>query len=398
MEEAHIKKIEPGQKKRKTPIKRIVVFLGILFLGVLLLSLIYMWFHSSTSTSSPFRFTLPVVQSPIKSTDDRVNVLLLGNPGGRHDGTFLTDSIVVASYNLKTNKVTLISIPRDLWLQDEQAKVNTIYQTGMKDGNGISYAKEKIGNIVGLPIHYGVRLDFSGFSKAIDQVGGIDVDVPVTFDDYNYPIEGKEKDLCGNIEKEVDLNEEQAKALNLPVGKHKMLFTPSDKPATESADFACRFDHIHYDKGLTHMNGPIALTFVRSRQGTNGEGSDFARSRRQQLVIQAFREKVLSLDTLANPQKLIALATTFGDSFETDIPLDKSLDFLALVKKNSGTESVVLGDLGRGQSILIHPPAGQYGGAYVLIPPNDDFSTIQEFVKKVLEVGFDEATKSAHLK
>lgn len=350
---------------------------------------IFLWTRSSVGSGTNFRIP-SVVRNPIKSTDGRVNILLLGNAGGRHDGASLTDSILVASYDLKSNKATLISIPRDLWIDTEQAKVNTIYQTGAKLGEGLGYAKEKFGDILGLPMHYGVRLDFRGFSEAVDLVGGIEVDVPRTFDDYNYPVEGREKDLCGNIEKEIELSEEQATILNLKPGKQKLIVTLSDKFATSSADFACRFERIHFEKGRVIMNGLTALKFVRTRMGSSGEGSDFARSRRQQIVLQAFKEKVLSVETLINPQKIAGLIKTLGSSVETDIPIDKFWDFYNLVKKNEGVTSIVLGDLGGGKSVLVSPPPAQYGGAYILIPSDNDFSKLKDFMKTALSATPDE--------
>lgn len=338
-----------------------------------------------SSTSSVFQFAFS--QNRLKSTDDRINVLLLGIAGGIHDGATLTDSIIVASYHMKSHKVTLISIPRDLWLEGAKGKVNTVYQN-----KGLKYAEDKIDDILGLPIHYGIRLDFSGFTKAIDQVGGVDVEVPNTFDDFNYPITGKENDRCGLLEKEVDLTEDQVKQmsqsgskLSVKAGKNKLLVDSNNKIATQSSDFSCRFEHIHFDKAMTHMDGVTALKFVRSRMGTNGEGSDFARSRRQQLVIQAFREKALSLETLFNPQRVIGLINTFGRSIETDIETDRILDFYSLTKKVDGVNNLVLGDLGEGKSILVVPPPFDYGGSFVLIPPNNDFSPVIEFTKAELQ-------------
>ena len=382
-----------GKKNRQSAFIKIAVLLvvlGIIFYAV-------WWFFTSTPGASVIE--LAFNRNKIEQTEDKVNVLLLGNAGGKHDGATLTDSIIVASYNTKTNKATLFSIPRDLWLENVDAKINTVYQLGKtqhEDGDGLKYAEEKIGEIMGLPIHYGVRLDFNGFAKAIDLVEGVEVDVPKTFDDYVYPIEGKEQDLCGLTEKEIEITEDQYKTLKLPAktpassptdGKVriKTLVGLNDKIATESADFACRFERLHFDAGKMKMNGETALKFVRSRQGTNGEGSDFARSRRQQLIIDAFRSKVLSLETLLDPGKLLGLASTFGESFETDIANDKFLQFYNLSKKLESTENIVLGDLGKGESLLVVGTPGKYG-AFVMVPKNDDWKTVSDFVRLKLEV------------
>lgn len=363
----------------------------VLIAAAITILLVFVWSLFSSSTSV-FNFGLPGQQkSKLKTTDDRVNVLLLGNAGGKHDGPYLTDSIIIASYSLKSKKITLISVPRDLWLDSANSKVNAVYEIGQsKDGKGLAYAEDKIDDILGIPIHYGVRLDFNGFGKAIDTVGGIEVQVPNEFDDYNYPIAGKENDLCGLVEKELDPNSEEAKQLGITPeqasgsAKIKIYLDSSGKVAKGAEIFTCRFEHIHFDKGKVHMDGETALKFVRSRKGTNGEGTDFARSRRQQLVIQAFREKALSLQTLLNPSKVAGVISTLGNSIETDIKADIYFEFLKIAKNINGTDSIVLGDLGNGKSVFIAPPSYKYG-AYVLIPPDNDFGSVKKFLKEKLD-------------
>jgi polyisoprenyl-teichoic acid--peptidoglycan teichoic acid transferase len=389
----------PHSRRRKKFNKKLKL---ILFAIAAIVLVSFLWSFMRT-TSSVFNYSFGGVfqPDPFKGTDGRLNILLLGNAGGRHDGAELTDSIIVASYHLKSNQVTLISIPRDLWVDSTKSKINAVYEYGElpKNGsNGIKFAKEHIDNVVGFPIHYAVRLDFNGFARAIDHVEGVEIDIPKTFDDFRYPIEGKENDMCGFKEKEVELPDDEVAKLAsssayikpLPqkaneLKKYQVLVDEADKIASGAADFDCRYEHLHFTKGKSQMDGETALKFVRSRMGTNGEGSDFARSRRQQLVIQSFREKALSIKTLTNPKTVLELIGTLGRSIETDIPLEKYLDFYNLAKKVEGVKSIVLGDLGGGKSILIVPPAKDYGGAFVLTPPNDDFTPVREYIKKSLD-------------
>ncbi|OGE30946.1 hypothetical protein A2631_04675 [Candidatus Daviesbacteria bacterium RIFCSPHIGHO2_01_FULL_44_29] len=384
--------VSERESKKVRNFKRIFFVLSIVGL---LIGLSLFWSIFAPLKPGGISFPGLPVADPIKSTEGRVNILLFGIGGGTHEGPDLTDSIIVASLNLKTKQTVMFSIPRDLWMDNIKQRINATYEIGKKTGSGLSFAEDKIDDILGLTIHYGVLINFDGFGKAIDLVDGIDIEVPTTFDDYEYPITGEEDNLCGLHEQEVDLNEDQAKALNREVGKAKVLVNDQGKIASTSADFACRFEHIHFDKGSNHLNGPIALTFVRSRHGTNGEGSDFARSRRQQLVIEAFGKKALSLPTLINPSKLIDLYTTFSKSVETDIPRDKFLEFYNLAKNNKKTVSVVLGDLGNGGSLFINPSPADYGGAWVLIPKDRDFSKIADFVHQTLIQADQEATRSA---
>lgn len=381
----------------------------LIVVGILISLAIFLVTRSGTSSyvSSVTSF---LSGSSLKSTDDRVNVLLLGIAGGTHDGANLTDTIMVASYNLKTHEIFLISIPRDLWLPSLKSKANAVYEVGQSQNNGLGLGKTVMGNIVGLPIQYALRIDFRGFVNAVDILGGVDVTVNKTFDDYNYPIEGKEDDLCGFSEKEIDVSEDQAKQMNVEPGKLKVFVAPDGTIATDSAKedlgakyFTCRYEHLHFDKGLVHMDGATALKFVRSRHGTNGEASDFARSQRQEKAIEAIRGKMLSIETLTNPGKISDLLKTFGRSIDTDLSATDMIEFYKAFRKVDKIQTFVLDDSQKKDlpnnrtSLLVHPPNGDYGGAYVLISLDDDFSGVQGYVKKILigELTIDEATASA---
>lgn len=371
-------------------------------------------FFSGAASHMKFSFW----QQPVKPVDSRINIAMFGIGGGNHDGALLTDSIIVASYYTKTHKVVLISVPRDLWVDNLNGKINSAYEMGMEKkngGNGLKFAEEQIGDVVGLPIQYGVVIDFSGFSQAIDAIGGVDVDVPQTFDDYEYPIAGKEDSYCGYTQKQIILTLPLIEQLGLT------LATPATSSATEGGtpvngvnvgdvrtywvdssgniapdgpNLSCRYMHVHFTKGPAHMNGTTALEFVRSRHGNNGEGSDFARSRRQQLVIQSFREKALSLGTWSNPQKAITLMSSLGQSFQTDMPIEQFPTLYGYVKAMSTVDSVVLGDLGNGKSLLINPPVSEYG-SWVLIPPNNDFTQIHQLIQqKLVEQASASATET----
>lgn len=394
------------QKKRRVKkiLKRllpIVVVVGILISLALFLTTL-------SGSSSVVNYI--TTGTSLRSDEGRINVLLLGIAGGQHAGSSLTDTIVVASYGLKDNKMILISIPRDLWLPELKSKANAVYQMGLSQNKGLAFSKTVMGNILGIPVHYALRVDFRGFVEGIDAVSGIDVLVERTFDDFSYPISGKEDDLCGFKEEEREFNEEEAKKLNIEPGGRKVFISPEGQIATDSAEedkgvkyFSCRYEHIHFDQDLMHMDGNLALKFVRSRHGTNNEGSDFARSKRQQKVIESARNKILSLETLTDPQKISDLLKALGKSIDTDISIKDALEFFKLSRKLESIKSFTLDDSAKKdlpsgrQSLLISPPAQDYGGAYVLISQDDDFSIISEYVRKILkgEINLDEATSSA---
>jgi hypothetical protein len=190
-------------------------------------------------------------------------------------------------------------------------------------------------------------------------------------DDYHYPIDGKEDETCGHTDEEIKT------------------FTATASAEMDFWDFfSCRYKHLHVDAGVQHMDGVTALEFVRSRHGVGSEGSDFARARRQQHVIEAFRGKLLSAGTLFNVPKLIGLYTILQDSIDTDIPQEDFSPFISLAQKIRGAKitSAVL-DFGDPENnrygLLQQPPiSSDYNFASVLIPRTGvgNYEEIKQFV------------------
>lgn len=319
-----------------------------------------------------------------------VNILLLGIGGGTHDGPDLTDTIILANIQPDHKKINLISIPRDLFVKTLGTKINGAYATGQDKGNkGILLVKSTVDAVTGVRPDYTVVIDFSGFVKLVDTLGGIDVNVQNTLDDYAYPVEGKEKELCGNTEDSLATFSAQ-------------IATGS---ATEFDIFTCRFTHLHVEKGMQHMDGMLALQFVRSRHALGQEGTDFARSSRQQLVIDAVRNKLLSLGTLANPVKIFNIIQLLKQNVNMDIPEDQFDDFIKLAQKMKGAEIVshVL-DSGDFQTnrygLLINPPiSSEFGFQWVLTPRTgtDDYSEIHSYVSCIISGDICEITKTSVL-
>jgi polyisoprenyl-teichoic acid--peptidoglycan teichoic acid transferase len=313
-----------------------------------------------------------------KSEPGSVNLLLLGIGGGNHDGPLLSDTIIYANLDIKDSKITLVSLPRDLWSYDVNGRLNSAYAKGeaKKKGGGLLLAKTVVGKITGQPIDYGFVIDFSGFVKAVDLMGGLDVDVERTFDDYQYPLEGKENELCDHSEEEVQI------------------YIASNSAESDLPNFfPCRYEHLHFDKGKTHMDGETALKFVRSRHAKGEEGTDFARSQRQEKIIRAFMEKAFSLKIIGNPAKAIGLYDTLKGSIDTDVKQGDFDDFIKLAQKfqNAKLQSVVI-DYGdqkdkRG-GLLTHPPVSEkFNYEWILVPRvgEKDFSEIHEFIRCRLE-------------
>ena len=245
--------------------------------------------------------------SPTKSpSGEGKNVILLGYGGGGHEGSLLTDALVIIRIDLISKRAYLISLPRDTWVKipsgGEEYKINNAFALGVSEGDfsaGFAKVKEVIAMVTGAPIDYVVAVDFAEFKNIIDTLGGVEVEVPVAFDDYFYPIKGRENDTCGKSPAEIaDLHQ---------------LYSDTEL----HHQFECRYEHIHFDTGATLMDGGTALKFVRSRASSQ-HGGDFARSQRQVAVLSGIKEKLISVNALT---KVDELFEQLGGLVKTDLDL-----------------------------------------------------------------------------
>lgn len=270
--------------------------------------------------------------------------LLLGYGGGSHAGGQLTDSIMVARIDPNRQQVTLLSLPRDLWVpletvegQQTWSKINAAYAIGNDDrkythkpqqftGNngGGNMAKHVVQAVTGLSIDNYAAISFAGFTKGIDVLGGVTVDVQRSFTDEQYPIEGKEDDSCGKSDEEI------------------AQITATMSATLVEKEFACRYESISYVKGKMLMDGFTALKFVRSRHAS-GDGGDFNRADRQRQVILAVRNKVFSVNFLP---KAIPFMTALAQDFRTDVGLNDLQFFLSQAPewRNYKVHSIALSD------------------------------------------------------
>ena len=362
---------------KKSPIVKILVLaFALLFI---LVTALYFFKLDKFAFKGPKTFVQLVTNTGLKSDNNRINILLLGIGGDGHDGPDLTDTMILASIDKDAKDVVLVNIPRDLWVSDINSKINAAYALGQeKNKNGLVQAKNTISNLFSIPVHYAFRIDFSGFTKAVDLVNGLEVTVDNSFTDPKYPISGKEDDLCGLSLDTIDKNGLKVQVVKDATGSAIPIADITDK----NDPFICRYETLTFKKGLTAMDGLTALKFVRSRHGTNGEGSDFARSARQQKVILAFRDKVLSTNTLTNPATVIGLGKTFGKSIDTDITDEDVPLFMNLFTKidTSKIRRLVL-DAGQTDSKLEFGDPINYQGQAVVVPKNNDWKALSDFLK-----------------
>jgi len=343
-------KAVPQQRKFSVRLGIVLLTLFILLSPFLIAGTIFkrVGISGYTETVKSFLFSK---DSIVKSENGRVNILILGIGGKGHAGADLTDTMIFASLSLTNRSVTLVSIPRDIWIPEIRAKINSAYHYGNiqpERGGGLNFAKQVVSKVAGQPVNYALVIDFSGFQDIIDTIGGIDVSIDNSFADTKYPITGKENDTCGG-----------------------------------DATFACRYKTISFDKGITHMNGATALEFSRSREGDNGENTDFARSARQQKIISAVSAKVLSFGTIINPIKDYKILLTVKASVETDLD-PAATGILAkdvLGSRNNMNSQILPTDL------LVNPPiVPAYDKQYVLIPKigNGKWEEINKWFSTIL--------------
>lgn len=266
--------------------------------------------------------------------DARVNIILFGKGGAEHEGGNLTDTIQVASIDVFNNQISMLSIPRDLYVDTDwgSMKINAVYSAAetRKKGSGGQAMKSLLSNITDLTTHYFVLVDFDGFVKLVDALGSITVDVKNPINDYEYP----KDDGSYTVEK-----------FTMTTGTHK-------------------------------MDGQTALKFVRSRHSLGAEGSDFARSARQQQVVAAVRDRAKQIGILANPLKMLQIIDLVGSHLKTDM---NSTEMKALLEKMNNVN-----DTSIKTAVLSNSPEGLLTdkvsvGAYTLLPRagRKDYSEIQ---------------------
>ncbi|MFA6194101.1 MAG: LCP family protein [Parcubacteria group bacterium] len=293
----------------------------------------------SGSSGSSFASLLSGGTAP-QEQDGRVNILLLGMRGANMPGGgLLADSIIVASFDTKNNKVAMISVPRDLYVKipdtNENSKINAVYshwESGGK-GQGIPKMEAMLQTITGLKNDHAVVINFAGFQKLIDAVGGVDVRMPKGFAETQQFVEGNE---CGG-------------SFTLPIGTN-------------------------------HLNGEKALCYARARVQTN----DFDRSKRQQVILKALKDKMTSLGTLADFNKVNNILNIIGDNVKTDMTPDEMKGFYEQYS-NMKDADIVQRVFENSEKGLLKVPVANSGLGYILFPiaGQDNYSQLQDASKNV---------------
>ncbi|HLB40756.1 MAG TPA: LCP family protein, partial [Candidatus Babeliales bacterium] len=215
-------------------------------------------------------------------------------------------------------------------------RVNAAHAYGERDDapeGGPGLLKQTLSEALGVPIHYWLRADFTGFKKAVDIVGGVEVNIEETVYDYAYP-------------------------------------TPNGG-----------YEIFQVDAGNKYMDGDTALKFARSRHTS----SDFDRSKRQQQLLLALKKKALSLGTLANPIKLSSLISTIGDHMKMDLQINEIQKLMRIAGEVRDDQIARVGLDNSPENFLA---SANIGGAAVLVPKAGDFSEIRAYVRNLFVDGF----------
>lgn len=344
----------------------------------------------------PLTHTIGITKPPTPTpTPYYHNVALLGYGGGSHEGGALTDSLIVARIDDRAQKITLVSVPRDLWvplpLGKDGAlvpqKINAAYAYGLddttypnkkpeyqyKNGGGGALAKYALSQVIGEPIDHFAAVSFRSFTSLIDQLGGITIARDRAFLDEWYPIDGKENELCDHKEEEIK----------------DLVATLSGRLLEQ--EFPCRYEKLDLTAGTHHLDGASALKYARSRKSET-EGGDFYRSQHQKQVLEAIKTKALSINSFP---ALVRVATSISQYIDTDFALTDTPGLLKeyLRKKDYAIQSVALTlenvlDEGRG-------PHGQY----ILTPQYDEtkWQIVHEYLQERY-TGLSEASSTAKLR
>ena len=320
------------------------IFLSIvaLVLGILTLRGVVGAFQTGNPFSVKQIFFSAVGSSVKMDAYEHTNILLIGVGGEGHDGANLTDTMIVASLNHADNLVSMISIPRDLYVENEKVgwgtRLNSIYEYVLDSSGDPDVAMKEleteIEKILDVDIHYYAKIDFQGFEEVVDALGGITIEVGETIIDDAYP-------------------------------------------AQAGSDYL--FDPFYLEAGIQELDGETTLKYVRSRHNS----SDFDRAAKQQQVLEALKDKALSMGVLANPGKIKDVYWAISRNFESDMSLAEMVSLVGFAEKLTGDSvlSAVLKEEANKMGGFLYTPPREEGDPYVLVPYAESFVELQLFAQ-----------------
>ncbi len=282
---------------------------------------------------------------PVWTGTDRVTVLIMGvDERAQEDDYWRTDTMIVGTFDPVTMEAGVLSIPRDLWVPIPgytEGRINTAHAIGDAydhPGGGTALAVETVEYNLGIEIDYFVRLNFQGFVRLVDAIGGIEIEVPETIDDPQYP------------------------------------------------DYNYGYDPLYIEAGTHDFDGEMALKYARTRHSTGG---DFDRSRRQQQVILAILERVTHLNMLPKlAQRAPEIVKTIEDSVKIDpnLQLDEIIALANLAVKVDTEEDIHFRVIDESCTLFKTTPEGDM----ILVPLRDEIRAVRDEV-----FGYDNGEETA---
>lgn len=264
--------------------------------------------------------------------ENRFDILLLGirgedDPNAKDGGPLLTDTIMILSYDKISRRASLVSLPRDLYVKihkNKKDKINSAYEYGFYNNKSLDFIKELVSKITGVYIDKTVVINFSSFEKIVNEIGGIDITLT--------------------------------------------------KPFEESGQWGYVFK---LPAGVNHLNGQDALYYARSRYSSN----DFDRSRRQQQVIFAIKDKLAELNFWDNPITTITALNSVRNSITTDLNIWNTGDLLNIAKEINDSTKTTKHIISTDNLVY----ESRADNAYILLPVGDNFEQIKAFFQNILK-------------
>jgi len=298
---------------------------------------------------------IPSQRTPLSGEEDgRINILLLGAAGEKKPGSNLTDTVMLASIDIESKRIALLSLPRDLYVNvpggNSYSKINSLYQIGLRSDAGVSLINQAVENVTGQKIDYYLAVDFDGFTKFIDALGGITVSVERDIYDARYP----------------------------------------------GPNYS--YETFELKKGVQVLDGKTALKYVRERHD-DPEG-DFGRAKRQQQVLQSVKNKAFSLGTILDPSAIGGLLSTLEENVRTDLALNEIESLLFLAKKlDTQNISTKVVDAWKADSLLkVSHVYFENSRAFILVPKVGSYSQIHDLAENIFDIGKIERRKEEFAK
>lgn len=285
----------------KTILKIIVIFI-IIAVAVFLLVNVANSILSNTNYSSGKSFaikkpgslggiillSLGSLEKTNKNLPEKINFLILGNPGPGNNAPDLTDTIMLATLKPQDEKIYIFSIPRDLYIRigetDGFSKINSLYEIGKNQNPDLpaNLIIETAQKITGEKIDYFLIVDLSAVKKIVDNLGGLNVDISEAINDPKFPTANN------------------------------------------------GYENFKIDKGQKYLDGETTLKYLRTRHSSGG---DFSRMKRQQDVVEAFRKKIFGLNILWDFSKILKIYTELQDHIKTNMDFEEMRMIYKIIKK-----------------------------------------------------------------